>query len=208
MLGIKELSVQSAINVIEAGFHGSYEMKKYYRYCLVLLFVSFIVAQWTMPQLHGSGYSRAETKWRLASLSQSLQMFKLDNHRYPSTSEGLAILVSLPQDSQLPGWRQYMREAPKDIWGRPFVCSMDATGNDHFTVHSMGPDGKDEKGGGDDVVLWEKEYPCEPYHECLEEAKDCTFYFSAVLFLLSVVALVVLIIYHFAMMFFKARTSS
>ena len=38
----------------------------------------------------------------IASLSQALDMYKLDNHFYPTTDQGLEALVSRPQSSPEP----------------------------------------------------------------------------------------------------------
>jgi len=93
-------------------------------------------------------------------------IFKLDNGRVPSQEEGLDILVSQSNNSILPHWKKYINRLPKDLWGHSYIYNEDAAVESGFTIYSAGPDGEDNQGGGDDVVLWEKDYQCEHYSSC------------------------------------------
>ena len=84
---------------------------------------------------------------QMGGISQSLDMFKLDNGVYPTTDEGLQALISNPDNDKYPnyGSAPYFNKGkmPKDAWKRTFEYV--STGND-FDIISLGADGKE---GGD-----------------------------------------------------------
>ncbi|MFK8022251.1 MAG: type II secretion system major pseudopilin GspG [Pseudomonadales bacterium] len=93
-------------------------------------------------------------------LSQSLEMYRLDNHQYPSTDQGLNALIEKPSVSPKPKkWNAqgYLssKSLPTDPWGNDYQYvspGVDAA----FDVYSMGADGKDGGDGFDsDVGNWE-----------------------------------------------------
>lgn len=69
------------------------------------------------------GQSKIKTaSIQIDSFASSLDLFYLDNGRYPSTSEGLAALVKRPGGA--PGWNgPYLKGGvvPTDPWGRPYI---------------------------------------------------------------------------------------
>ncbi|RMG17643.1 MAG: hypothetical protein D6731_03695 [Planctomycetota bacterium] len=58
-------------------------------------------------------------------------------------------------DPRLPLTQAYREGAALDPWGRPWVeRPYDVARGEGGEVYSLGPDGRDEGGRGDDVVLW------------------------------------------------------
>src|SRR5205823_10599042 len=56
----------------------------------------------------------------IASLMQALKLYRLDNHRYPSTEQGLQALVARPAFAPpAPNWQtgRYVERVPNDPWG-------------------------------------------------------------------------------------------
>ena len=81
-----------------------------------------------------------------AQIRQMLDRFRRDAGRYPSTEEGLQILVS--PASEVSNWKgPYGQEIPNDPWGRPYLyeCVTPEQPNG-FTLISYGRDGQP---GGD-----------------------------------------------------------
>src|SRR5690606_14912386 len=63
----------------------------------------------------------AETQ--LKTLSQALDMYRLDNSHYPSTQQGLEALVARPSGTPEPknwGPENYMNSIPEDPWGNEY----------------------------------------------------------------------------------------
>ena len=79
----------------------------------------------------------------LATLEQALDMYRLDNLRFPSNEQGLAALVKKPTQEPLPrSWRSdgYVRRLPEDPWGTPYQYRMPGE-HGRVDVYSLGADG-------------------------------------------------------------------
>ena len=89
-----------------------------------------------------------------ANISLGLDMFEMDVGRYPTSEEGLASLRANP--SSLPGWKgPYLKKEPKDPWGRPYVYKAPGIHNNDYDLYSMGTNGVDDNGAGDDIGNWQ-----------------------------------------------------
>ncbi len=87
---------------------------------------------------------------QIESFSSALDLFYLDNGRYPSSSEGLPALVQRPANSG--SWNgPYLTTAtvPADPWGRPYIYRSPGT-HAPYEIASYGPTG--EASGADDAV--------------------------------------------------------
>jgi general secretion pathway protein G len=96
----------------------------------------------------------------LATFEQALEMYKLDNHYYPSTDQGLQALVQKPTGSPEPKkWSPsgYLKKGklPIDPWGAEYqYLSPGSTGP--FDVYSLGADGREGGEGYDtDIGNWD-----------------------------------------------------
>ncbi len=77
---------------------------------------------------------------QIADLEKSLELFKLDVGRFPTTAEGLDALVNRPATAN--GWNgPYLKGGvPNDPWGKPYVfTSPSASGG--VDIVSLGADG-------------------------------------------------------------------
>jgi general secretion pathway protein G len=96
-------------------------------------------------------------KQDIATIMQSLKLYKLDNRRYPSTEQGLAALVQKPSLAPLPdNWNPggYLDKLPKDPWGKPYVYLSPGL-NGEIDVMSYGADGQAGGQGVDaDIGNW------------------------------------------------------
>ena len=62
-------------------------------------------------------------KQDIASISQALKLYRLDNGRYPTTEQGISALVTKPTTEPIPNnWKGggYLERLPKDPWGHPY----------------------------------------------------------------------------------------
>lgn len=85
------------------------------------------------------------TKAEMASIVTALNMYKLDNGHYPSTSQGLKALVERPTGTPAANnWAQegYLRKLPKDKWNNDFLYIAPGS-NGPFDIISYGADGID-----------------------------------------------------------------
>ena len=79
----------------------------------------------------------------LAVLEQALELYRLDQLQYPTTQQGLAALVTLPEGAARPElYREggYIKRLPDDPWGTPYQYQSNAQGG--FDLRSFGADGQ------------------------------------------------------------------
>ena len=110
---------------------------------LVVILILSILAALIIPRLvnRTSDAKIAAAKSDIATLSASLQQYRLDNDKYPTSEEGLAALNSAPSDA--PHWKgPYLTKAlPNDPWGNPYVYQAPGPNGQEFLITSYGSDG-------------------------------------------------------------------
>ena len=120
---------------------------------VVLAILAGLVAM-VAPNIIGeAGAARVKTaKAEMANISQALDMYRLDNFSYPSTSQGIEALVSKPSggDGELKNYKSngYMKKLPTDPWGNAYQYFSKKS--NEFEIISLGADG--EEGGDDDAA--------------------------------------------------------
>jgi general secretion pathway protein G len=80
----------------------------------------------------------------VATISQALKLYRLDNQRYPTTEQGLDALVARPSVAPLPpNWKPngYLERLPKDPWGSPYQY-LNPGLRGEIDVFSLGADGQ------------------------------------------------------------------
>ncbi len=126
---------------------------------LVVIVILGILAAVIVPNVIGRAHDAkvAAAKQDVATLSQALAMYKLDNARLPTGEQGLRALVEKPTLTPLPNnWRSggYIPRLPNDPWGNPYQYANPGLKGE-FDVSSFGADGK---AGGDgesaDIGTW------------------------------------------------------
>ena len=120
---------------------------------MIVVVIIAMLAALVGPRLVGSLSSSKvkATKIQIEALANALDTFHLDTGRYPSTQEGLQVLVQNTQPVPIANWRgPYLRKIkiPTDEWGRPFLYEVPGKRGVAFDLYSLGADGK--PGGSDD----------------------------------------------------------
>jgi type II secretion system protein G len=92
---------------------------------------------------------RTRTIADLYSIKTALNMFYVENSRFPTTDEGLQALVTNP--GNLEHWQKTMEGLPKDPWGHAYIYRCPGSDGQDFDLLSAGPDGKE--GTADDVQV-------------------------------------------------------
>lgn len=99
-----------------------------------------------------------KAKSDIATIEQGLELYKLQQLNYPSTSDGLGALVSAPATLTDPSRYQkggYIKKLPKDPWGRDYLYASPGQ-HGAFDVWSLGADGKEGGEGPDaDITSWQ-----------------------------------------------------
>ncbi|MCR4553625.1 MAG: type II secretion system major pseudopilin GspG [Succinivibrionaceae bacterium] len=100
-----------------------------------------------------------KSKIDIKNIQQSLDLYKLDNSRYPTTEQGLKALVKKPVAAPVPkNWKKggYVQELPDDPWGNKYQYANPGVHNpDSYDIYSYGPDQED--GTDDDIGNWKSD---------------------------------------------------
>lgn len=97
----------------------------------------------------------------IKTISQALELFRLDNGFYPSQDQGLEALVTRPDTQPEPrNWNPegYLKKIPIDPWGNPYIYIQ--PGNyGKYDLYSLGANGidDDDKGVNATIGNWTKE---------------------------------------------------
>ncbi|KQN58124.1 MULTISPECIES: type II secretion system major pseudopilin GspG [unclassified Erwinia] len=126
---------------------------------MVVIVILGILASLVIPSLMGNKdrADRQKAVSDIVTLENALDMYKLDNGRYPTSAQGLQALVREPQLAPQPrNYRSdgYIRRLPEDPWGNPYQL-LSPGEHGAVDVFSAGPDG--EPGTDDDVTNWQPE---------------------------------------------------
>jgi general secretion pathway protein G len=127
---------------------------------MVVVVIMGIMAALVVPKLMGRTDDARITaaKQDIATIMQALKLYRLDNHRYPTTEQGLNALVARPQTGPAaPGWKEggYLERLPKDPWGNPYQYLVPGV-HGEVDVFSYGADGQPGGAGSDtDIGSWE-----------------------------------------------------
>jgi general secretion pathway protein G len=90
-----------------------------------------------------------------SNIGLALKLYKLDNGRYPTTSQGLNALISKPSSSPAPtNWNgPYLESEPVDPWKAEYgYKSPGAQNTSGYDLYSFGPDGAENT--QDDIKNW------------------------------------------------------
>ena len=92
-------------------------------------------------------------KIEIGQIAQTLDLYKLETGRYPSTQEGLQALVSAPAgvaNWNGPYWKK--QAVPKDPWGKEYQY-LNPGVHGEVDVFSLGADGAPGGSGGADADI-------------------------------------------------------
>lgn len=118
---------------------------------LVVLVIIALIAAVAIPQvmrLLESAKTKA-ARIQLQTVSQAVSFYQLDTDRWPTTADGLTVLLEAPDNDET--WAgPYVRgpEQLRDPWGRPLIYRSPA-GDNAYSLKTLGADGR-EGGRGED----------------------------------------------------------
>ncbi|GLS83471.1 type II secretion system major pseudopilin GspG [Paraferrimonas haliotis] len=123
---------------------------------MVVIVILGILASLVVPNLMGNKEQadRQKAVSDIVALESALDMYRLNNNRYPTTEQGLDALVNRPTISPEP--RNYpdggfIKRLPTDPWGNEYLLVSPGEFG-RVDVFSMGPDM--EPGTDDDIGNW------------------------------------------------------
>ena len=123
---------------------------------MVVIVILGVLASMVIPNLLGNKEKADQQKVvsDIVALENALDMYKLDNSRYPTTEQGLDALVSAPDVDPAPrDYREdgYIKRLPLDPWGNDYLLVSPGE-NGKVDIYSIGLDA--EEGTDDDIGNW------------------------------------------------------
>ena len=94
-------------------------------------------------------------KAQMREFESSLDTYKLDNHQYPASEQGLEALAKKPTTGHVPANYPeggYIKYVPKDPWGNDYIYTFRPGAENPIEIASLGRDGN-EGGEGEDKDL-------------------------------------------------------
>jgi general secretion pathway protein G len=120
---------------------------------VVITIIGLIMALVGPRVLNYLSESKAKTALiQIESFSSALDLFYLDNGRYPTSNEGLTALVRRPPNAG--GWNgPYLKSGsvPADPWGRAYLYRAPAD-REPYEIVSLGASGQPNGTGNDGVI--------------------------------------------------------
>jgi general secretion pathway protein G len=119
---------------------------------MVVVVILGILAALVVPKIMGRPDEARVIKARqdVQAIEAALNLYRLDNHVYPSTEQGLTALVEKPSgEPAAPNWKTggYLDRVPQDPWGRPYQY-LNPGLHGEIDIWSYGADGQE---GGEGV---------------------------------------------------------
>jgi len=127
---------------------------------MVVIAILGILAALVVPKIMGRPDEAriVAAKQDIAAIRQALNLYRLDNVRYPTTEQGLQALVEKPTSGPIPGnWKPggYIERLPNDPWGSPYQY-LNPGLRGELDIFSLGADGAaGGEGNNADIGSWE-----------------------------------------------------
>ena len=120
---------------------------------MVVLVILALLASVVAPNVLSNRDKAMGQKARadIGVLEQAIEMYRMDNFRFPTTDEGLAILLKEKVDSV----EGYIKRLPNDPWGRAYNY-LHPGKQGTFDIYSLGLDGvPGGEGLSQDIGNWD-----------------------------------------------------
>lgn len=116
---------------------------------MVVVVIIGLLAAIVAPNLIGNIDKAAVTRAKgdIRSIETALNLYRLDNFRYPTTDQGLQALVTNPGEATARNWKPYLNSVPSDPWSNTYQYLYPGQQRE-FDVFSYGADGQE---GGQDI---------------------------------------------------------
>lgn len=124
---------------------------------LVVIALIALLAGLTVSNIGGmfsGGQEKAAKLFVTTSMQSPLMAYRMDMGAYPTTEEGLMVLIKAPEGAGAQWRKPYvnLKELPKDPWGKEYLYRCPGIKNpDSYDLWSLGPDRVESD---DDIGNW------------------------------------------------------
>ena len=114
---------------------------------MVVVVILGVLAALVVPQIMSrpDQAKAAAAQSDIKAIAMALDIYKLDNHQYPSSQQGLEALVSKPSGNPpARNWNPdgYLKRLPIDPWGNAYQYRVPGARGTGYDLFSFGADGK------------------------------------------------------------------
>jgi general secretion pathway protein G len=124
---------------------------------VIIGILASLVAPSVMRRIDEANVVKA--KHDIQAYATALNLYRMDNFRYPTTDQGLKSLIEKPADPNVRNWKEggYIQGLRKDPWGNDYVFLSPGTRGE-YDLYSLGADGQPGGEGTDaDIGNWNAE---------------------------------------------------
>jgi general secretion pathway protein G len=109
---------------------------------VILAVLGALVVPKILENVDKARVTRAQSDIR--AIETALDLYRLDNFKYPTTEQGLQALVKQPADPTITNYRAggYLPSLPKDPWNNLYMYASPGTDGRDYDITSYGRDGK------------------------------------------------------------------
>jgi general secretion pathway protein G len=109
---------------------------------VILAVLGALVVPKILENVDKARVTRAQSDIR--AIQTALDLYRLDNFKYPTTEQGLQALVKQPADPTLMNYRSggYLPSLPKDPWNNPYQYQNPGVDGREYEITTYGRDGK------------------------------------------------------------------
>lgn len=126
---------------------------------MVVVIIIGVLAATIIPQFIGTTHDAkvSAAKGHIAEFESALERFNVNMDRYPTTEEGLKVLVEAPSGSENKWRGPYIKMLRTDPWGTPYQYRF--PGSRHTSSYDLWSRGADGADGGEgqsaDIGNWQ-----------------------------------------------------
>jgi general secretion pathway protein G len=109
---------------------------------VILAVLGALVVPKILENVDKARVTRAQSDIR--AIQTALDLYRLDNFKYPTTEQGLQALVKQPADPTITNYRSggYLPSLPKDPWNNVYQYASPGADGREFDIITYGRDGK------------------------------------------------------------------
>ena len=122
---------------------------------VILGILAALVAPNVIRRIDDANVTKA--KQDIRAFETALNLYRMDNFRYPTTEQGLQALVKQPNDPNIRNWKPggYVRSLQKDPWGNDYAYISPGTRGGDYDLYTLGADNTQGGDGPDaDIGNW------------------------------------------------------
>ena len=109
---------------------------------VILAVLGALVVPKILENVDKARVTRAQSDIR--AIQTALDLYRLDNFKYPTTEQGLQALVKQPADPTLTNYNPngYLKSLPKDPWNNVYIYASPGADGREYDITTYGRDGK------------------------------------------------------------------